>query len=129
MFFIKKGQGAIEFLVLIGFVLIFFVTFLGVIQNNMNEKNKEKEKLLLQNIALSVRDEISLASESSEGYFRVFKIPQNVLGKEYEVGIIEDFVNVSMGNMIFFYKIPEVNGSIQKGQNNITKQNGTVFIN
>jgi len=129
MKFKKKAQGVIEFVVLFGTLLFFFIAFFGVIQKNIEEKNSEKERIILQNTALEIKEEINLASESSDGYFREFETPKNILGKDYEVEIIEDLVYVSMENVGFSYRIQEVNGIIQKGENNITKRNGEVYLN
>lgn len=125
----KNAQGAIEFIVLFAGVLFFFIVFFGVVQKNISEKNQEKEKIILQNIALDVKDEINLAAESSEGYFREFKIPLNILGKEYNITLVNNFVYVEMETIGFAYKIFNIEGEIIKGVNNITKKDGTVYIN
>jgi len=124
----KKGQGTIEFVIIFGFILIFFTIFFGVIQKNISEKNKDKERILLQNIALDIKDEINLAAESSEGYSREFKVPENILGQNYDIEITDDVVYVSTENNGFAYKILGVVGSIKKGVNKITKQNGMVIL-
>ena len=37
-------------------------------------------------------------------------------------------INISFENEMLFYNIPIVDGSFQKGYNNITKVNGTIII-
>lgn len=125
----KKAQGAIEFIVLFGSLLFFFIVFFTAIQANIERKNAEKEKVILQNIALNVKEEINLAAGSSEGYYREFKTPENILGKDYEITIVGNFIYTSMDELGFAYKISEVNGSIQKGSNIVRKENGTVYLN
>lgn len=125
----KKAQGAIEFIIIFGSLLFFFIVFFAAIQSNTERKNAEKEGLILQNIALSVKEEINLAAGSSEGYYREFKTPENILGKDYEITIVGSFIYTSMDNLGFAYKISDVNGSIQKGTNIIRKENGTVYLN
>jgi len=82
MIFKKNAQGAVEFVVLFGFILFFFVLFFSVIQSNISEKDLEKQKIIAQNIVLDIQYEVNLATESSEGYYREFKIPENLLGKD-----------------------------------------------
>ncbi len=125
----NKAQGAVEFIIILGGVLFFFLVFFAAIQSNVSEKNLEKEKIITQNIALDVQDEINLAAESSEGYYREFSIPENVLGKNYEINIIENFVYVKMGKISVSYKIANITGNIQKGVNIIEKQNGEILLN
>lgn len=91
----KKAQGGIEFMIVFGAMFFFFIIFLLVIQQNVSEKNLEKENVVATNIALGVRDEIALASTASEGYYREFKIPDNLLGKDYTIAIIDQRIFIS----------------------------------
>ena len=59
---LKLGQGTIEFMILFGTVLVFFVFFFGAILENISDKNLDKEKALLQSVTLNARDEINLAA-------------------------------------------------------------------
>lgn len=125
----KRAQGVIEFMVIFGSILFFFILFFGVIQSNIEKKNAEKEATITQSVALGIKEEIKIAAGSSEGYFREFKTPLNILGRDYSINITNNFIYVSTENTGFSYKIPEVNGEIKKGVNNISKQNGTVYLN
>jgi len=125
----KKAQGSVEFMIIFGGILFFFITFFAIIQNNIQDKNEDKERIILQSIALDVKDEINLAAESSEGYFREFQVPRNILGNNYEINITNNFVYVLTEKYGFAYQAFEVNGLIKKGTNNITKQNGIVYLN
>ena len=127
--FLKRSQGAMEFLILFGAVMFFFVAFLLVIQGNIQEKNLERQKVLAQDLALSVQNEISLASESSDGYYREFYIPENLLGNYYEIEIVEDRVYIHGDRIGISYKIFPIYGSIMKGVNSIKKENGSVYLN
>ena len=125
----SKAQGAIEFVVLFGAVLFFFIMFFSIIQMNISDKNKEKEQIIVQNVALNVQDEISLASGSTDGYSRTFSIPQNILGEDYGITVANGYVNVTLKKFVVFYKVSVVQGSIQKGDNFIKKENGNVYLN
>jgi len=79
---IKLSQSAIEFLILTGFLLFSFTIFFGVIQGNMSDKLKERQDLAVKSVAITVQDEINLASQSMDGYYRQFKIPEEINGRE-----------------------------------------------
>jgi len=125
----KKAQGAIEFIIIFSAFLLFFVAFFSVIKVNIEKKNLEKERLIAQSIALDVQYELNLAAESSEGYYRVFNVPNNILGKDYQINISDNRVFVFIGKFGISYRVLPVNGSINKGVNVITKQNENVFLN
>jgi hypothetical protein len=126
----KWGQSAIEFIIVLGVVLFFFVLFFGAIQISQRDKEKENQDRLFQNIALDVRDEINIASGASDGYYREFTIPQNVLGTEYEINLTDiGYVYLKSDRYATSYKATKINGNIQKGVNIIKKENGQVYLN
>jgi len=126
----KRGQATAEFMIMFGALLFFFVVFMGIIQMNIFDKNQEKQKVVLQNVALDVRDEIGFASRSSDGYFREFYVPENILGADFSITLVDDLVFVVMGDQTFSYDIPEdVSGKIKKGLNIIRKEGENVTIN
>jgi len=126
---IKKSQSAIEFIVVFGALLFFFVAFFVVINKNISEKNIEKERMIMQDTALDIQEEIAIASESSNGYSRNFNTPKNVLGKEYNANITGTFIYLSMGKFGIAYKIQNITGELIKGENLIRKENGKVYLN
>jgi uncharacterized ion transporter superfamily protein YfcC len=127
----KKAQTASEFTILVAFVLFFFVIFFLVIQEKTGEKVQERQNFLLKETAFNILDEINLALKASEGYFRVFNVPEKIGSRDYEIQIIEDMIylrTTDEKNSIAL-PIPEVQGNIVKGENNIKKQNGEILIN
>jgi len=125
----NKAQGVIEFLIIFAALLFFFIVFFSIIQINIERKNLDKEKIIIQNTALDVQYEISLAAESSEGYIREFKTPINILGKDYEINIVTNRIYVAIDKMGFSYKVQNLTGTIKKGSNTIKKQNGEIYLN
>jgi len=126
----KKGQGAIEFIIIFVFVLVFFIVFLAVIQQNQGEKEKEKQDMVFQNLALDARDEINLASGASEGYSRNFSIPEKVFGKEFEINVTPTGnVYLVAERYAVSFRASNVTGDFIKGINTIKKENGTVHLN
>jgi uncharacterized protein (UPF0333 family) len=129
--FNEKGQGALEFLILIGIVIFFLTIFFVAINQNMGDNQKEKRNLAIEDIAISVQDEINLASKSSDGYSREFKVPYNIEGKDYNITIVDDLVYVKTLDDKEALSLPimEISGQIIKGNNLIKKENGSVYLN
>ena len=127
----KKLQSAIEFLILVGAVLFIFVLFLGLFQQNIGEKTKEKRNYVMTELALSVQNEISLASEASNGYQRQFQIPQNILGLDYEINITSGLVYVRTKDKEHSLALPvqNITGDLNITHNTIKKLNGIVYLN
>jgi len=127
----KKGQTAIEFLVLMGFLLFFFAGFFLIIQGNLGEKIQENQNLLVQDVAAAIQTEINLAWQSSEGYLRVFKISEKIGNLDYEASITEGdvYVRTTNGKYATAVSVPPVVGDLVKGENTIRKQGGLVYLN
>ena len=129
----KKSQSAIEFVILVGVVLFFFTAFFLAIRGNMSDRIRDRQNLLIKEIALTIQDEINLASQSSEGYYREFQIPQKAGGQDYNIEITEGLVYVEIKD-IHTIALPVANvtaTTINKGStlNVIKKENGQVKLN
>ena len=127
----KKAQSAIEFFIITGSVFFFFISFLFVIQSNISDKVLERRSIQVQEIALIIREEVSLAFESSDGYSRNFKIPEKIDGLEYSVIISDGFVFVMTEDEkhAVTFPIMDVTGQPEHGDNYITKNSGIVSLN
>ena len=127
----SKSQSAIEFMILIGFVLFFFTSFFIVIQWNMRDKLEERNNAAIQNVALIVQDEINLAYESSDGYSRTFRLPEKIDSREYEINITSDLVYIQTKDKYYATALPvhRVVGDVKLGDNFIKKENGEIILN
>jgi len=124
-----KSQGGLEFLIISGAVLFGFVIFFVAIQVNTEDRNKEKELLIVQNLALSIQDEVGLATESTDGYVREFNVPNQISNRDYEVSIVENSIYIKTDRNAISLKLANVTGNIEKGANIIKKENGKVYLN
>jgi len=124
-----KSQTGIEFIIIAGVAIFFFTLFLaGVHSENLKIRQREEE-IIIEDIALSVKEEIDIARETSDGYKRNFSIPTTILGREYKIQIIQNKVYLETEKYGFSTSIGEVEGEIKKGENKITRENGKVYIN
>jgi len=127
----KKAQSAIEFVILVGFVLSMFTIFFLIIQENVSYKISERRDLEIKEIALTVRDEIDLASSSAEGYSRNFSLPEKISGKDYEINVNESAVSAITidGKHAISYTVQNITGNLKKINNTIKKEDGIVKLN
>ncbi len=127
----KRSQTAIEFIMLTGVIIFFFTIFFISINENMGDKIRERRNLEIEKIATSVQDEINLASKSSKGYSRQFKVPYDINGEEYDINITGGMVYVRTLNnkQTIAISIPNITGQIKKGDNLIKNEADKVYLN
>lgn len=127
---IKKGQFAIEFVILIAFMLIVFLGFFAIVNYRLTEAEESEVQQAAENIASLLDNEIKLAKLANEGYERIFKVPKKIDGNDYSVAIIENrelVVNYLGYEHILF--LPEnVVGDVSVGFNKINKDNNIVYV-
>jgi len=128
---LKKGQSAIEFMILIGAVTFLFLSFLLAINQSISDANERNKDLLVKEIALTVQNEISIASKAIDGYQRNFSIPLVIVGNDYHINILSSlvFINTTDGKHSLALPVANVTGSVKKGSNIIKKLNSTVYLN
>ena len=94
----KKGQSAIEFIVLTAFAMVFFVVFMSVMQSNISKLQIERDNTRMAQVMNILDSEIRYAESSMPIYTRDFELPS----------LIDGFpVNVSCQNsrdVVFKYK-------------------------
>jgi len=127
----KKGQSSIEFLILVGALLFIFILFLGLFQQNISQKTIEQRNQEITELALTVKNEISLATEASDGYQRQFEIPKTLLGKDYDINVTQGsvYIRTKDGRNALALPVYNVTGEINKTTNNIRKVNGSIYLN
>tara|TARA_Y100000034_G_C6870911_1_gene397619 strand:- start:554 stop:973 length:420 start_codon:yes stop_codon:yes gene_type:complete len=129
--FSKLGQSAIEFMIIVGFMLFVLVAFLTAINYNISDKRFDEKNRIAKEIALSVQNEISLASNSLDGYSREFEVPLRIAELDYTIAINSGllYLETEDSRHAVAYPIAEVTGDIQIGANVIQKEGGVVLLN
>ena len=124
------AQSSIEFIILLGFLLFAFSAFFLIIQGNMSDKLDARNNMAIKGIAIQVQDEINFAFSSSEGYYREFKIPENINGVNYDIELGDGVVYVNQQDKYALsLPIKDFRGDIVKGNNYIKKLGGEVLLN
>lgn len=127
----KSGQSAVEFIILAVAVLFFFVIFLVFIQEKVASTNYESLSVALYDVAVSIQEEINLATSSSNGYSRQFNIPKNLNGLNYTVNLTEGSVYAKTidGKHALILPVSSVQGNLIIGTNYISKINELIYLN
>ncbi len=127
----SKSQSAIEFVILTGVVIFFLILFLIGINESMSEKTRQERMNQVKEIAITIQNEINLASQSTNGYQRTFTIPQNIDGQNYQATITEGMIYIKTNNEKYATALPVQNTTGQPliGENTIQKKQGTVYLN
>jgi hypothetical protein len=127
----RKSQSSLEFVIMVGFLLVFFSVFLLIIQENMSAKIDQKQNRMVNELAIEVQDEINLALEASDGYSRDFSVPGKIANKDYNITLLEGsvYLYTTDGKHAVSLPIPQVKGDIKKGSNNIRKESGEILVN
>ena len=127
--YIKKAQIAIEFVLLVSVTFIILLIFLKAIGDQADDLNEKKEFILVKDLAYKAQYEINIASQVKSGYNRTFFIPEKLDNNDYTITKIENKITIGLKNSEFTITIPDVNGSIKKGNNTIKNIGGVIYIN
>ena len=130
----KLAQSAIEFLILTAFLLFSFTVFFVAVQWNMSDTIREREELVVKSVAVTVQEEINFASQSMDGYYRDFTIPEKINGRKYEINITGGetvYLRTVDGRYALALPVQNVTGDLVKEPliNTIRKEDGVVYLN
>lgn len=127
----SRAQSSVEFLIITGFALIFFVAFLFSLTVSSSERLIERQRLTLQQAAQTVQEEVAFAHATVDGYERRFALPLNIVGLEYELDVVDNllYVHTVEGEHALTVSLKNVTGMFVPGANTIRRTNGTVYAN
>jgi len=124
-----KAQIAIEFILLVSVAFVILIIFLTSVRSQATDLNKRKDFVLVKDLAYKVQYEINIATQVKSGYNRTFFIPEKLGNKEYTIKIEKNEITIRLEKLEFVLDIPEINGNINKGNNQIKNLGGVVYLN
>ncbi|MBI2101097.1 hypothetical protein HYT53_00630 [Candidatus Woesearchaeota archaeon] len=126
-----KSQSAMEFIMLASFMLLVVLGFFAVTSSKLLEAREEGNRKIAEDIAELAYSEIDTAQYVNDGYSRIFAMPQTVNGVDYSIKIIDsrELVVGYLDKEHIKFLPSNVTGSIAKGNNKISRNNGIVSIN
>jgi len=127
----RKGQVANEFIILLGVGIIFLLIFLYAISDDIRSLTVQKEENAIKDVGFSTQNEFFFAAGSKDGYKRTFTVPDTHNGVSYTIDILGGYLILesTKNNQIREFAIPPVIGNITKGENNISKTGGVIYLN
>lgn len=127
----RRAQSSLEFVIVIGAMVLFLILLLAGISEQQGIKAAQERTFLVKDLAISVQHELVLAAGARDGYERVFELPQTLINQEYAISLVEGLVYVATadGKQSLALPVPTINGTLVKGNNRIRKQSGGVFVN
>lgn len=87
-----KGQAALEFVLLVGFMFLVFVGFFAVIQGKVGEALESQAKQAIVDQATVLQNEIKTAAVMEDGFQRSIELPWTINGKSYEARFYGDII-------------------------------------
>jgi len=124
-----KAQLAMEFVLLLSISFFTLLVFLKTTEDKVDDLNEEKEFVLAKDLAYKIQHEINIAAQVKSGYNRTFFIPEKLDNKEYTITKTKDGITIALKNSEFTVKIPEINGTVIKGNNTIRNMGGVIYLN
>lgn len=101
----ERGQTSIEFLVLLGFMLLVFTGFFVFAEDMLSRNNEQLVKQTVIVIGEHVREELFVANQVRNGYERTFTLPFAAAEQKYSVQILKNqelVINTSSFEHLFF---------------------------
>lgn len=125
----RNAQVSIEFMLIIGFLMIVLIGFVVGIMRQHQEIREDKEYVIVRDIAFKIKDEIDIAYKVQPVYTRNFTLPRYIEGIEYSINITDGLVIVTSGEQEFSLSTASGTGCLSWGNNSISKlANGTLVF-
>jgi uncharacterized protein (UPF0333 family) len=124
-----RGQVAVEFSFMVMLALIFFVVALVIVGFYIEKSASEQGVAALQDEGAKVQQELLLAAAVEDGYQRTLTLPATLGGLQYTVSNTPTMLTLTLHDgTVYNREIPQVAGSIVKGQNRLRNIGGALII-
>lgn len=128
-----RGQASLEFIIIFAAGVMAMATFFIIGAAQMHGAAGERNLNELNDIALSLQQEMVTALSVHDGYERTFSIPYTIANEPYQVQIVNDtavaVITLQWKGLQQSIRAPQCTGTLLLGPNTITKENGTVHCN
>ncbi len=126
-----KAQVSIEFLALVSFMVLTFVIYTPFFWQQQLDIEVEKEYLIGEKIALSVKKEIDIAVMFGSGYKRNFTLPEQISDSDYVIAIENKILKIRWKNRATEENLiaHNISGNPKSGFNTLSNLNDVIYIN
>lgn len=124
-----RAQVAFEFITYVIMAVSITVLFLVLTYAYSQQAIDDKRISEIDDFAKSIQQEIILAAQAESGYHRIINLPMSIDSGSYSITNDEQSFTItsSQGESII-RDTPQIQGTLQKGDNIFTQYNGTVII-
>lgn len=126
-----RGQASVEFMFLIGVLMIILAVFLWSDMSLQNRLVGIKIKVEAQELCDKIAFEINTAVRAGDGYKREFHVEKNFFGVsdfDISVGNYSVFIDWRRGSASSSIIVKDITGTITKGLNTIENKNGDIYV-
>ena len=126
-----KAQVSIEFLALVSFMVLTFVIYTPFFWQQQLDIEVEKEYLIGEKIALSVKKEIDIAVMFGSGYKRNFTLPKQISNSNYVIAIENKTLKLRWKNRATEENLiaHNISGNPKAGFNTLSNWDDVIYIN
>ena len=137
-----KGQAAIELAFIISIMVLFLIAFVSVLGDRVVDASESRNKESAEGIADFIEAELSSASSTQDGFYRVLMLPETLDGLSYRVDFsnstsiganftdVAVTVDVGSNNYTAYRVLPSniVGSDIRLGWTSMEKRDGVVHL-
>ncbi len=127
----RRAQVSLEFIVIAGFAILLLVAMLTIALAQLRTATNEGTLSGMQDVALTVQQELLTARSVGDGYTREFTLPADIQGRRYTLELLPDnnatVVRVSLAGQEISAVAPRCSGTLRYGNNMLTTVNGTIL--
>lgn len=124
----KSSQIVLEYMILtaLGFVLL--LVFTASFQGRYQDISITNERDHLEGLTQALEREILMAAKVETGYDRSFTLPEELAGQDYIIENTDRQIIIRTDRSDRSILIPEIRGTIQKGDNRIRNIGGIICL-
>lgn len=94
----SSGQSALEFLAMVSLSALILAALYGVMVSKQSQTLEYQNSRTAGRIAEYVSFQVEMALVQGDGYSRVFSLPENIAGQEYNVSVFNGTSQLSWGD-------------------------------
>jgi len=117
-----KGQTSIEFVMMMAIVIFIGTVFLGIANTSFQRTALEERIAAISDVGFTIQDELILATTVADGYTRTMIVPQAAGRFTYDLTNTPTLMYIESEKLSLTFGLPNITGTITKGENEITKE-------
>ena len=117
----NRAQSSIEAALIITFMMLVMITFVGVIAKRTLETQQQEQLRSLEEVTLLIRNEFDIASGVEPGYRREFSVPVRINGMVYNVTLINSTkLNSNYSSLVLQTNLTKDYSAVERIHGNVT---------